>query len=71
MGREGLSEKNAYLTHISGVLKNEHVVGIQTQGPVLFTLHEHVLGNENDPDILMVRTFNRQILDKRTIFPLE
>ena len=63
MGSEGLSGKNANLTHVSGVLENEHVVGVQ--GPVLFTLHKHVLGNENYGDVSMVRTFNEQILDKR------
>ena len=71
MGREGLSGKNANLTHVSGVLENEHVVGVQTQGSVVFTLHKHVLGNENDADVLMMRTFNGQILDKRTVLRLE
>ena len=46
MGREGLSGKNASLTHVSGVLENEYEVGVQTQGPVLFTLHKHVLGKK-------------------------
>ena len=46
-------------------------MSIQTQGPVLFTMHKHVLGNKNDTYVSMVRTFNEQILDKRTVLRLE
>ena len=66
-----MSGKNTNLTHVSGVLENEHVVGVQTQGPVFFNLHKQVLVNENDADFFMVRTFKEQILDKRTILQLE
>ena len=57
-----MSGKNGNLTDVSGVLENEHVLGFQTQGPVLFTLHIQVLGNENDAEFLMERTFNKKIL---------
>ena len=69
MGSEGLSGKNANLTHVSGVLENDPVVDVQ--GPVLFTLHKHFLGNENDADVSMMRSINKRILEKRTILGLE
>ena len=63
MGKEDLSRKNSNSTHASVVLENEHVVGVQTQGPVLFALYKYVLGDENDAHVLMVRTFDEQILN--------
>ena len=78
MVREGLSGKNTYLTHVSGLLENEHVVGVQTQGPVFFTLHKQVLGNENDgnflgfplPEVAEVRSTDSRLMGKPTLFAL-
>ena len=56
--REGLAGKTGNLTHVSGVLENKHVVGVQTKGPVHFTLHKQVQGNENDADFLIRGTYS-------------
>ena len=69
MGGVGLTLKNLNLTHVSGILENNHLVTVQTHGPVLFTRKKCVWGD--DTRISMVRSFDEQTLDKRGVLRFE
>jgi len=49
------------LTNVSWILEQNHVVGIQTHGSSKLVFQKQVLGEENDADVSVVRTFRKLV----------